>query len=261
MKVKQIYLDWLGRRIYKFLYYLIYFFINSWFIFGRYLSNKYDLKCNIYFPTFFFLNGFFDFSDHNKKKIIKIKKNNINIILVGDTHSNYEKIILKELKKYDLMIHLGDLKYNNDSKISYLNNKKILMTLGDKELISNKFNQKWNFEECVRYFPYVNKEFYNINLQMKNYDIDIYFIHNFFIPGTFKYFKLINWLNKNIKKSSAKYKIISCHAPPYSISRHGNDYLTRLILETANILDKIDLIMSGHDHTYINILNLIILKL
>ena len=199
----QHYIDNIGRILYKFIYFFIFLWITIWFNLGNYLSSKLNIKFNInlYFPSPLtsFLLGFYTFDTDQKKYIKTFDKNDINILLLGDTHSEYEQKILDDLDKYDLMIHLGDLFYKGDTKIPFIkkiDKNKLLLTIGDREyLICNLFNNNknmlWNYEKCIDEFEYTKNEFYTFRLKLKSYSIDIFFIHNYILPGTLKYFKYI----------------------------------------------------------------------
>ena len=49
-------------------------------------------------------------------------------------------------------------------------------------------------------------------------------------------------------KINSEYTIILCHSPPLSISRHGDDYIIKSMLEVSKV--KYNLVISGHEHCY-----------
>lgn len=64
----------------------------------------------------------------------------------------------------------------------------------------------------------------------------------------------LNWLRNDMNGSSADWKIIFMHKSPYSLGKDGKWpdalYLTEALTKVADECD-VDLVMSGHDHSYI----------
>ena len=107
-------------------------------------------------------------------------------------------------------------------------------------------NTKWQekYQKLVKYKYYQQKI---LNNRGTNF---WYFSCHFLFPGSRYYYDQIDWLTNSINNSNAKFKILCCHNPPYSVSRHGNDYIIQSIIRQSEIKEKINLVLSGHDHTY-----------
>jgi 3',5'-cyclic AMP phosphodiesterase CpdA len=59
------------------------------------------------------------------------------------------------------------------------------------------------------------------------------------------------WLENGLKTSNAKWKICAFHHPIYSSARtHGSDFKLRKKLEPLFIRYGVNMVLSGHDHTY-----------
>lgn len=56
----------------------------------------------------------------------------------------------------------------------------------------------------------------------------------------------LDWLTAELKKSTAKFKVVVLHHPPYSSAKHGST--KRYQWPYAEL--GADLVLSGHDHTY-----------
>lgn len=56
-----------------------------------------------------------------------------------------------------------------------------------------------------------------------------------------------NWLVRSVSKSDANFKVVVLHHPPYSSSKkHGSTRVYQWAYRTMGV----DLVLSGHDHTY-----------
>ena len=63
------------------------------------------------------------------------------------------------------------------------------------------------------------------------------------------------WLKNALKNSSSDFNIVYFHHPPYSLGSHNSDTETELIQMRTNIVPilenkKVDLVLSGHSHSY-----------
>lgn len=65
----------------------------------------------------------------------------------------------------------------------------------------------------------------------------------------------IAWLESTLKSASEQWKIVYFHHPLYSNGdRHGSNVELRVRLEPILVAHGVDVVMSGHDHTYERIL-------
>jgi hypothetical protein len=61
----------------------------------------------------------------------------------------------------------------------------------------------------------------------------------------------IAWLEKELKASSSKWKIVFFHHPLYSSGgRHGSDLRLRAVLEPLFVQHNVSVVLQGHDHFY-----------
>ncbi len=63
--------------------------------------------------------------------------------------------------------------------------------------------------------------------------------------------KQIDWLVSELEKDTSKWKIAFFHHPPYSSAgRHGSDEKIREALHPLFVKYGVDVVFTGHDHTY-----------
>ena len=61
----------------------------------------------------------------------------------------------------------------------------------------------------------------------------------------------IKWLEDELQKSSADWKVVFCHHPPYSSGeKHGPSTELRKIIEPLFIKHGVDVVFTGHEHFY-----------
>jgi predicted phosphodiesterase len=61
----------------------------------------------------------------------------------------------------------------------------------------------------------------------------------------------LEWLNNTLKSATEQWKIVYFHHPLYSNGdRHGSNVELRVRLEPILVAHGVDVVMSGHDHTY-----------
>lgn len=58
------------------------------------------------------------------------------------------------------------------------------------------------------------------------------------------------FLETALAGSTATWKIVGLHHPPYSAGSHGSDMPTRLAFESIFIEHGVELVLAGHDHDY-----------
>jgi len=250
MCLRQKTYDMIGRKLYYVIY--LYLSINNFFYWlGKKIKCKKKLY-NIYFISnnilYSFLRGVFRIQD-NKNNIMveKINTNELNLISVGDTDSNISKYINK--LHYDYFIHLGDLCYMNDKKILLddLSNQKNILVPGCRESIYTGHNI-WNNKQINKFYK---KKYYVKVIKTNTFIIKIIIFHNYVFLNSSEYYNIVDFLNKT-NYIFSDYTILISHCPPYSVSRHGPDYIIRSMLDISTIKNNIDLYLSGHEHCYMH---------
>lgn len=59
-----------------------------------------------------------------------------------------------------------------------------------------------------------------------------------------------DWLEEQLKKSDAKWKIVALHHPLHSLKRSGNNFFQRHIFDDLIKENGVDLVLQGHEHAY-----------
>ena len=250
---KREFWDTIGNYIYYILSLFCYLFFEFWFELGK----KSDLNPVLsYFIPYNFIYSFnrgiinknLIVTSNNLTSDIKINNEIIKLISLGDTSKELDDFVYSQIED-NYLLHLGDYCYLN-REIPFqnlMNRNKVIFVPGCREVIPYA-NTKWQeiYQKLVKY-NYYHKRIFNskgVNI------LDLFIITNYLFPGSKSYYDQIDWLTNSINNSNATFKVICCHNPPYSASRHGNDYIIQSIIRQSEIKDKIDLVLSGHDHTY-----------
>jgi len=91
-----------------------------------------------------------------------------------------------------------------------------------------------------------------------NMDGKLYYTFNpaaevrfFAFESTYPVPEQIAWLEKELKNSTSKWKIVFFHHPLYSSGgRHGSDLRLREVLEPLFVEHNVSVVLQGHDHFY-----------
>lgn len=63
-------------------------------------------------------------------------------------------------------------------------------------------------------------------------------------------FRQASWLEEELQKSNAKFKILLCHHPLYSTRSPLNNLFVRLAFSSVAADNGVSLVLTGHEHTY-----------
>jgi predicted phosphodiesterase len=110
---------------------------------------------------------------------------------------------------------------------------KFYATLGNHDESNQRFYEQFNMngEEYYR-FREGNVSFYSLN---SNY-MDK---------------KQIKWIEDQLAKDTARWKIAFFHHPPYSSGgKHGSDTKLRAVVEPLFVKHGVDVVLAGHEHFY-----------
>jgi acid phosphatase type 7 len=150
---------------------------------------------------------------------------------------------------YNLMIHTGDLAYDDGS-------------IGKYE--TTVFDVYSELFRSIPFFPAAGNHDYNtaggapfrsvFALPAANgekwYSYDWGRVHFVALDTESDYNTQVKWLDEDLAANPLPWKIVYLHRPPFSSGEHGSD--TSLRTKLAPILEKhhVQLVLAGHDHDY-----------
>jgi len=181
------------------------------------------------------------------------KDGSVKFAIIGDTGTGSSKqqdiadfmVRYREIFPYEFVLLLGDNLYGTETPADYkkkfsdvyqklLDNKiKFYATLGNHDEPNERFYEDFNMNGKEYYrFSKGNVAFYSLN---SNY-MDK---------------KQLEWLESELAKDTAEWKIAFCHHPPYSSgSKHGSDKSLREVVEPLFVKYGVNVVLTGHDHFY-----------
>ena len=148
---------------------------------------------------------------------------------------------------YELMIHTGDLAYDNGT-ISQVEDTVFAVYA---VLFRNIpfFPASGNHDyRTMQGAPF--REVFNLPGNEKWYSYDWGRVHFVALDTEADYATQMAWLDQDLAATALPWKIIYMHKPPYSSGMHGSDVTLRNKL--SPILEKygVQLVLAGHDHNY-----------
>jgi hypothetical protein len=187
------------------------------------------------------------------KLTLPLKEGSVRFMVVGDTGtgSNRQQELADVVVKYrqafpfEFALMMGDNLYGGetpqDFKLKFEDVYKVLLddqvkfyaTLGNHDQSNQRFYAKFNMngEEYYR-FTKGNVAFYSLN---SNY-MDA---------------RQLKWLEGELSKDTADWKICFFHHPPYSSGgKHGSDTKLREVVEPLFLKYGVNAVFTGHDHFY-----------
>jgi hypothetical protein len=150
---------------------------------------------------------------------------------------------------YDLIIHTGDVAYDDG-------------TIGQYE--DNVFGVYADLFRHIPFFPAAgNHDYKTMNgapfrevfalpgtSGEKWYSFDYGRVHFVALDTESDYSTQAKWLDEDLAASTAPWKIVYMHKPPYSSGAHGSDLSLRNKLAPVLRRHGVQLVLSGHDHNY-----------
>jgi predicted phosphodiesterase len=187
------------------------------------------------------------------KLTLPMKDGSVRFAVIGDTGSGTEQqrdvgeMMLKYrgLFPYEFVLMMGDNMYGGEAPQDFekkfaepyralLNDKvKFYATLGnhDQALQVNYTNFNMNGKEYYR-FTKGDVAFYSLN-------------------SNYMEKKQVKWLEDELGRETAKWKVCFFHHPPYSSAKkHGSDGQLREVVEPIFLKYGVDVVLTGHDHVY-----------
>lgn len=192
-------------------------------------------------------------ADAPLKLALPMKDGSVKFAVIGDTGSGTARqrdvgammIKYHTLFPFDFVLMMGDNMYGGEAPQDFekkfavpykalLDQKvKFYATLGnhDQALQTNYENFNMNGKEYYR-FTKGKIAFYSLN---SNY-MDK---------------KQVQWLEDELGRETAEWKVIFFHHPPYSSAKkHGSDGQLREVVEPIFLKYGVDVVLTGHDHVY-----------
>lgn len=180
-------------------------------------------------------------------------KDSVKFLAVGDTgrgtRAQYELgSMMAEYHdkfRYDTIILTGDNMYYSQKPADYV--KKF--ELPYKALLERDvkfYASLGNHDEANQ----VNYQNFNMNgreyYRFERGDVSFYALNTTYLDR-----KQLDWFISELTKDTSKWKIAFFHHPPYSSAgRHGSDKKIREALHPIFVRYGIDVVFTGHDHTY-----------
>jgi len=175
----------------------------------------------------------------------------VKFVVYGDSQANPDihRTIAKNIQKIGpaLILHTGDLVSNGTKNYFWeslffkplrdvIDHIPIFTCLGNHErnaknyfnLFSLPNNESWysfNYSNCHFVSLDTNKDYRKDSNQYK-------------------------WLRNDLRNANTTWKFVFFHHPPYSSGRHGSNPKVRSILTPLFRRQGVDIVFSGHDHTY-----------
>jgi 3',5'-cyclic AMP phosphodiesterase CpdA len=149
--------------------------------------------------------------------------------------------------KFDLMLHTGDVAYNDG-------------TVGQFE--DNVFGVYADLFRNIPFFPAAGnhdyhtlsgqpfREVFNLPGTEKWYSYDWGQVHFVALDTESDYQTQAKWLDTDLAATDRPWKIVYMHKPPYSSGAHGSDMALRNTLTPIFQKYGVQLVLNGHDHNY-----------
>jgi len=150
---------------------------------------------------------------------------------------------------YDLMIHTGDVAYDDGTITQYENN--VFGVYGDLFRNIPFFPSSGNHDyKTMNGAPF--REVFNLpgDSGEKWYSYDWGRVHFVALDTEADYATQAEWLDRDLAETTADWKIVYMHKPPYSSGQHGSDLALRKLLAPVLKRHRVQLVLSGHDHDY-----------
>ena len=151
----------------------------------------------------------------------------------------------QEKFSYDTIILTGDNMYYDQKPEDYVKKFELpYKTLIDRNVkfYASLGNHDEPIQVNYKYFNMEGREYYKF---VKG-DASFYALNTVSLDP-----KQIEWFVSEIQKDTSKWKIAFFHHPPYSSAgRHGSDKKIREAVHPLFIKYGIDVVFTGHDHTY-----------
>jgi len=184
---------------------------------------------------------------------LPLKDGSLRFAVIGDTGSGAKEqqqlaevmLRYRQAFPFEFVLMMGDNLYGGESASDYkvkfedvykplLDAKvKFYATLGNHDESNQRFYDHFNMNGNEYYsFKKDKVAFYSLN-------------SNYMDP------KQVKWIEDELSKGDAEWKICFFHHPPYSSGKkHGSDEQLREVIEPILIKHGVDVVFTGHEHFY-----------
>lgn len=184
---------------------------------------------------------------------LPLQEGSVRFLAIGDTgRGNKEQNELaqvmfnyRQVFPYEFVIMTGDNIYYQekaeDLKTKFEDVYRPLLNDGVKFYASLGNHDESN-QRFYEHFNMNGQEYYRI----KKGEVSFYALNSTYMDK-----RQIEWMEEQLSKDSAKWKIAFFHHPPYSSGkRHGSSEDIREIVEPIFLKHGVDVVFAGHEHFY-----------
>lgn len=148
---------------------------------------------------------------------------------------------------YDVMIHTGDIAYDNGSIAQYESN--VFGVYADLFRNIPFFPASGNHDyQTLQGAPF--RDVFNLPGEERWYSYDYGRVHFVALDTEASYTTQAKWLDEDLAATTLPWKIVYMHRPPYSSGEHGSDTSLRKALAPVFARHGVQLVLAGHDHNY-----------
>lgn len=150
---------------------------------------------------------------------------------------------------YDLIVHTGDLAYDNGTIGQYEDN--VFGVYADILRNIAMFPAAGNHDyETLQGAPFRSVFALPGDSDEKWYSFDWGSVHFVALDTESSYATQAAWLDGDLASTKLPWKIVYLHKPPYSSGTHGSDLALRTTLAPIFERHHVQLVLAGHDHDY-----------
>lgn len=188
-------------------------------------------------------------------------------LVLGDSGigSAQQRMLAEEMQNTNatFFLHVGDIAYQRGTADELRRNFANIYTalLKKVKVYPSPGNHDYSTNNLAPYLSYFNPPHQALNDadQGRYYSFDAGNIHFVSLDSNTPLDQSsdsrnddeLDWLNQDLAKSNAQFKIVFFHHPPYSSGiEHGSDMRVRQKLVPIFEKYKVDLVFNGHEHNY-----------
>jgi hypothetical protein len=184
---------------------------------------------------------------------LPVRDGSIRFVVIGDTGTGTEQqqqladvmVRYREVFPFEFVLMMGDNMYGGEKPADFktkfedvyrklLDGKvKFYATLGNHDESNQRFYANFNMN---------GEEYY----RLKKGDVSFYCLNSNYMDK-----RQVKWLEEELSKDTARWKIAFFHHPPYSSGgKHGSSSGLRQIVEPIFLQHGVNAVFAGHEHFY-----------